>query len=311
MCWRSCAREAIRRSNWWRWKVFRILPCRLRHLKIPNLEPQTLSGGLIEMPELAEQKPSRRLWILAGLAALALHVGDVALAVAHLRTDDLDNSLGAPAIEIGLEMMSPRVEATDLPAGPDTDASVASPALAAQQAVVKETELPKDVPTETEDPDRVVTPNDSKKPKEDDPKLAAVQTSASLESLAAEATATPSSEAIQEGPSSVAPAQGTGESARRMRATWQKELIAHLDKHKRYPASRSQKSTEIVIGFALDRTGHVLSTRIVKGSGDAAFDEAALAMVRRSDPVPQPPPLVADEGLSFTLPVIFRIKGRS
>jgi TonB family protein len=57
--------------------------------------------------------------------------------------------------------------------------------------------------------------------------------------------------------------------------------------------------------------GHVLSTSIVKGSGDRAFDEAALAMVRRSDPVPQPPPLVADEGLSFTLPVIFRVKGRS
>ena len=263
------------------------------------------------MPELAEQKPSRRLWILAGLAALALHVGGVALAVAHLRTDDLDDSLGAPAIEIGLEMMAPRVEATDLPAGPDTDASVASPALAEQQAVVKETELPKDVPTETEDPDRVVTPDDSKKPKEDDPKLAAVQTSASIESLAAEATATPSSEAIQEGPRSVAPAQGTGENARRVRATWQKELVAHLDKHKRYPAERSQKSAEILVNFALDRTGHVLSASIAKGSGDTAFDEAALAMVRRSDPVPQPPPLVADEGLSFTLPVIFRVKGKS
>jgi protein TonB len=245
------------------------------------------------------------------VGALALHIGGVALAIAHLRTDDVDDSLGAPAIEIGLEMMSPHLEPTDLPAGPDADASVASPALAEQKAEVKETELPKDVPTETEDPDRAVTPDDQKKPKEDDAKLAAVQTSASTESVAAEATATPSSEAIQQGPRSVAPAQGTGESARRMRATWQKELIAHLDKHKRYPAARSQKSAEIVVGFALDRMGHVLSTSIVKGSGDAAFDEAALAMVRRSDPVPQPPPLVADEGLSFTLPVIFRIKGRS
>jgi TonB family protein len=96
-----------------------------------------------------------------------------------------------------------------------------------------------------------------------------------------------------------------------VRATWQKELIAHLDKHKRYPTERSQKSAEILVSFALDRMGHVLSTSIVKGSGDRAFDEAALAMVRRSDPVPQPPPLVADEGLSFTLPVIFRVKGRS
>jgi periplasmic protein TonB len=264
------------------------------------------------MPDFdTERKPSRRLWILAAVGALALHIGGAALAIAHLRSDDVDDSLGAPAIEIGLEMMSPHLEPTDLPPGPDADASVASPALAEQKAEVKETELPKDVPTETEDADRAVTPDDQKKPKEDDAKLAAVQTSASTESVAAEATATPSSEAIQQGPRSVAPAQGTGESAQRMRATWQKELIAHLDKHKRYPASRSQKSAEIVIGFALDRTGHVLSTSIVKGSGDAAFDEAALAMVRRSDPVPQPPPLVADEGLSFTLPVIFRIKGRS
>jgi periplasmic protein TonB len=264
------------------------------------------------MPDLdTEQKPSRRLWILAAVGALALHIGGAALAIAHLRTDDVDEPLGAPAIEIGLEMMSPHLEPTDLPPGPDADASVASPALAEQKAEVKETELPKDVPTETEDPDRAVTPDDQKKPKEDDAKLAAVQTSASTESVAAEATATPSSEAIQQGPSSVAPAQGTGESARRMRATWQKELIAHLDKHKRYPASRSQKSAEIVVSFALDRMGHVLSTSIVKGSGDAAFDEAALAMVRKSDPVPQPPPIVADEGLSFTLPVIFRIKGRS
>jgi TonB family protein len=258
-----------------------------------------------------EPRLSRRLWIFAGLGALALHVGGAALAVAHLRTIDLDDSLGAPAIEIGLEMMSPHREATDLPPGPDTDAAVASPAIAEQKAELKETELPKDVPTEAEEPDRVVTPNDSSKPREDDSKIAAVQAQASTESVAAEATATPSTEAIQQGPRSVAPALGTGENARRMRATWQKELIAHLDKHKRYPAERSQKSAEILVSFALDRMGHVLSADIIKGSGDAAFDQAALAMVRRSDPVPQPPPVVADEGLKFTLPVIFRVKGRS
>jgi protein TonB len=263
------------------------------------------------MPSLdTEQTPSRRLWIFAALAALALHAGGGALALAHLRAEEPDDSLGAPAIEIGLEMTSPHVEPTDLPPGPDTEASVASPAVAEQKTELKETELPKEVPTETEDPDRAVTTNDSK-PKEDDAKMAAVQTQASAESVAAEATATPSTEAIPEGPRSVAPAQGTGESARRMRVTWQKELIAHLNKHKRYPAERSQMSAEILVSFALDRMGHVLSASIVKGSGDPAFDQAALAMVRKSDPVPVPPPLVADEGLRFTLPVIFKVKGRS
>ena len=264
------------------------------------------------MPDLdTESRSSRRLWIFAALGALTLHLGGAALAVAHLRSVDLDEDLGAPAIEIGLEMTSPHLEPTDLPPGPDTEASVASPAVAEQKAELKDSELPKDTPTETEDPDRVVTPNDSKMPKDDDAKIAAVQAAASTESVAAEATATPSSENIPEGTRSVAPAQGTGESARRIRATWQKELIAHLDKHKRYPAERSLKSAEILISFALDRMGHVLSTSIVKGSGDAAFDQAALAMVKKSDPVPPPPAAVADEGLSFTLPVIFRVKGKS
>ena len=263
------------------------------------------------MPDLDDQKPSRRLWIFAGVAALALHLGGAALAVAHLHNDEPDESLGAPAIEIGLELAALHREATDLPPGPDTDASVASPQLAEQKAEVKETDLPKDTPTEAEDADRVVTENESKKPDEDDAKVAAVQTSASTESVEAEATATPSSDAIPESPRSVAPAQGTGETARRLRATWQKQLLAHLDRHKRYPHERAQKSAEIYVRFTLDRMGHVLSTTIEKGSGDTAFDEAALAMVKRSDPVPAPPPLIADEGLSFTLPVIFRVKGRT
>jgi periplasmic protein TonB len=147
-----------------------------------------------------DRKPSRRVWIFAAVGALALHVGGAALAIAHLPSDDVDDSLGAPAIEIGLEMMSPHLEATDLPPGPDTDASVASPALSEQKAEVKDAELPKDVPTEADDPDRMVTANDTNKPKEDDAKIAAVQTQASTESVAAEATATPSSENIKQGP---------------------------------------------------------------------------------------------------------------
>jgi periplasmic protein TonB len=260
---------------------------------------------------LDEHRPSRRLWIFAALTALALHVGGAALAIAHLQTEEPEDSLGASAIEIGIELASVRREAIDLPPGPDTDASRASPQLAEQSAEVKDSDLPQDKPTEADEADRMVTPNESKKPKEDDPKVAAVQTSASIGSAAAEATATPSSDAILERQRSVAPAIGAGETARRVRATWQKALVAHLDKHKRYPAERSQKSAEIHVRFTLDRMGRVLAASVEKGSGDAAFDAAALAMVRRSDPVPAPPPLIADEGLSFTLPVIFRVKGKS
>src|SRR5271166_465518 len=255
-------------------------------------------------------KTSRWLWAVAAAVAVALHVGGAALAFAHLKSDEAEEDLGAPAIEVGLELSSPKQDPSDLPPGPDSDASLATPAMPEQKAEVKETDLPKDVPTETEDPDRVVTPNDVKKPIEDDAKVATVQTAASQQSAAAEATAAPSQENIPQGERSVAPAQGIGASLQRVRVKWQKELVAHFDRHKRYPADRAQKSAEIVVSFVLDRLGHVLSASIAQGSGDPAFDEAALAMIHRSDPVPQPPPAVADEGLSFTLPVIFRVKGK-
>jgi len=249
------------------------------------------------------------VWLLAALGAVAIHAGCVALALGSMHPEDAE-ALGAPAIEIGLELTAPRLEPTNLPPGPEADESAAAPSVIEQKAVVDPTDLPKAIPTETEDPDRLVAPDDPQKPRDDDPKIATVQAAPSNESVAAEATAPPASETTIESPRSVTPAQGTGESAQRVRATWQKELAAHLDKNKRYPADRSHQSAEILVRFALDRTGHVVSTSIVRGSGDASFDEAALAMMRRADPVPPPPPLVADEGLSFTLPVIFRVKGQ-
>ena len=258
--------------------------------------------------ELSRPVPAR-LWLFAGVGAVAIHVACVALAVAHLRGDE-EEALGAPAIAISVELMAPRAEPSDLPPGPEADASAASPPVPEQKAVTEQSELPRDTPTESEDPDRIVTQNDTNKPKTDEPVVAALQTAPSEPSIAAEATAPPSLAAVPQAPQSVVPAPGIGESAARIRASWQKELSAHFDRHKRYPADRAHKAAEIVVAFVLDRTGHILSSSIVRGSGDASFDQAALAMLQRADPVPAPPPLVADEGLAFTLPVVFRVKGR-
>jgi periplasmic protein TonB len=263
------------------------------------------------MPDLdSEQKPSLRLWILAAVAALALHAGGGALALAHLQPGDSDETLGAAGTEFAIEMASPRVEDTDLPAGPDADASVATPALAEQKAVVKETELPKDKPTETDDPDRAVTTNDSKPPKEDDPEPAKVQTSASMESVAQEATARQTLENARESETAAAPHQGIGKDIGKLTEKWSHQLSAYLNLHKRYPQVTNPKAVKVKVNFVLDRLGHVVSVNVVQGSGEAAYDEAALSMVRRSDPLPAPPPMVADEGLSFTVDVVFQ-KGKS
>ncbi|MGO9048827.1 MAG: TonB family protein [Xanthobacteraceae bacterium] len=250
---------------------------------------------------------SPQLLSVAGIIAVALHAGGIGLAVVSMQPDG-DPDLGAPAIEIGIELAAPRTDPSNLPVGPDTEAATPSPAVVEQKTVIEHSDLPKAAPTETDDPDRVVAPNDTQKPKEEEPKVPTVQAQASTESVAAEATATPTLQDAPEATHSIAPSPGTGESARRERATWQKELAAHFNKFKRYPAERKTSHAEVVVSFALDRLGHVVSKRIVKGSGDAAFDAAALDMLQRSDPVPPPPPLVADEGLTFSLPVIFQAK---
>jgi TonB family protein len=254
------------------------------------------------------QKPSMKLWIFAALGALVLHAIVVGLIVRQLDFSDPDDALGAPSVEVGLEMLAPHDEETDLPPGPVSEAATASPAVVEQKATPDKSELPRDTPVETDDPDQLVSPNATKKPDDKDPVVKEVEAMPSTESIAAEATAPPPSDVAQEAPRSVAPVQGTGRSAQKVITTWQKELVSYLDRHKRYPEGQARKNVNILVSFTLDRSGRVLDTSIVQSSGDPSFDAAALAMVRRSDPVPQPPAVVADNGLTFTLPVIFREK---
>jgi periplasmic protein TonB len=253
-----------------------------------------------------EQKSSRRLWICAAVAALALHVGGAALALANLQGDDLGDGLGANAAEFAVEMASPKVEEENLPPGPDADASQASPQLAEQKAEVKETDLPKDVPVESEDPDRIVTPNDSQKPKEDDPKIAAVQTQASEEAPAQEATARQTLEdKAPEAEQAKAPNIGIGKDRQKLTADWGRKISAYFELHKRYPQNKS-KATTVKVAIVLNRRGNIVNVAVAESSGDPAFDDAAISMIHRSDPVPAPPAELTEDQFAFSLDVNFK-----
>ncbi|WP_035723253.1 TonB family protein [Bradyrhizobium sp. ARR65] len=249
---------------------------------------------------------SRRLWICAGVASLALHLGGAAFALSHRSIESDDDGLGANAVEIGFEMASPKVPDDDLPAGPDSSASQASPEVAEQKTEVKETDLPKDVPDETSDADRVVTTNDSKKPKEDEAKVAAVQTQASQASENSEESSRKSLEdSAVESEKAKAPNVGIGKDKLRLTANWGRKISAYFELHKRFPAGKN-KAAKVRLNLVLNRRGNVVSVDVAESSGDAAYDAAAIAMVRRSDPVPPPPAGLTDDQFSFSLPVDFK-----
>jgi len=74
-------------------------------------------------------------------------------------------------------------------------------------------------------------------------------------------------------------------------ARWQAQLLARLERHKRYPASARARRIEGVVqlAFGLDASGGVTTVRVARSSGSPDLDEAALAMVRRASPLPAPP----------------------
>lgn len=250
--------------------------------------------------------PSVTAWGIAAIVALAFH-GSVALALIWRHaSDEADDDVGAPAIELAMDMAAPKVEQSETPPGPDSAASSVAPDSAEAKPETKTTDLPKDEPVETDNPDRVVSPQEQKQQEEEAEAPKKAPSQASTASVAAEDTAAPAQEATRPAPVARAPVIGPGRAALRQRAAWQRRLVAHLDRHKRYPAAGGAHEARVEVNFTIDRLGHIQAASVVKSSGLPAFDSAALAMVRRSDPVPPPPALVADEGLTFTMPVLFR-----
>jgi len=255
--------------------------------------------------DIDEQKPSRRLWVLAGAVALALHLGGAAFALVHLAADRDDGGLGANTDEFAVEMVSPKVLDDNLPQGPDTDAAQASQQQVEQKADPHETNLPQDKPTDQDDADRAVSPNKSEKTKEDT-KVATVQTEAAPEQQASEAT---SRQALDPDAPNADLAKapnphGLGKDKLKLTAEWGKKISATFKLHQRYPADRF-KAAVVKVAIVLNRRGNILSANVVQSSGDSAFDDAAISMIHRSDPVPLPPAALTDDQFSFSLDVNF------
>lgn len=111
-------------------------------------------------------------------------------------------------------------------------------------------------------------------------------------------------------PRVAAPSAGASSSNSMSPANWRSQLMAHLNRNKRYPSEARARGEQgrPRVAFTINRSGAVLSARLVGSSGSASLDEEAVAMVRRSSPVPPPPPEMAGSSFSFTVPVLFNMR---
>ena len=92
-------------------------------------------------------------------------------------------------------------------------------------------------------------------------------------------------------PRSSAP-QSTSSSVASARVTRQAQLLAWLEKYKRYPRVAQEQRQEGVayLRFTIDREGKVISSQINKSSGFELLDDEVLALIQRAQPAPSPHP---------------------
>lgn len=87
-------------------------------------------------------------------------------------------------------------------------------------------------------------------------------------------------------------------------------LLAWLERHKTYPReaqSRNQEGT-VLLYLEMGREGEVHAFRIHESSGHQPLDEEVLALVRRAEPLPPPPPEVEGSLIKLLVPVEFFLR---
>jgi protein TonB len=262
------------------------------------------------------------LWGVAALAVGAAHAG-VAFWVLH-EPDVPAFDAPPPAIMIELSALPEATETQETELSQDTHTAQASQAV--QEVVAPESPTPPETPVEepVETPDDVApAPDDlereaevallakkrpkprpareSQAPKPQPKEVTRPQTPRPQQSAAASPSAVEAQNQQAQQSNRNAAAQSARGSGRSMSpAKWQARLGAHLERFK--PRSKGERGTAYVT-FSINATGHVSGARLARSSGDPAIDQAAISLVKRASPVPQPPPSVPR---AITVPIKFQ-----
>jgi periplasmic protein TonB len=82
-------------------------------------------------------------------------------------------------------------------------------------------------------------------------------------------------------------------------------VFGHLQRFKRYPVAANGASGTVLVQFALNRAGEVISSEVSKSSGNSVLDHEALDILRRASPFPPFPTAKPGTQDSYIAPVNF------
>jgi periplasmic protein TonB len=259
----------------------------------------------------ADDVADLRRWLISGAIVVFAH-GAIAATVINWRdTTEPAEPAAAIVIEFAPVPVAPPTPQADIAPGPDQMMSEPSP----QQPVEHIEEKPKSeeklVAKPVEEPPPEIKPLPNPEVALSPPRQEVTSPQRQEQRMPAPTTSAPQAIPEQTAALPAAPTQGqlTPNTSSAV-PTWKSQMLALLERNKRYPESaqsRHQQGTARVF-FSLDRQGRVVASRIVRSSGTDALDEEALALLRRAQPFPAPPPELPGPRIDLTVPIRFNLK---
>ncbi len=257
----------------------------------------------------AEDLIDLRRWAICGAVVVGAHAGLGAVMVHWSDSADASLPTSVIAVEFAPIAAAPTQVETDLPPGPEQAMSDASPNRPTESLEDRPEEKVEHKAVEEEMPELPPAPNSEmavaprevkeEAPQRQDPRMPAPATTAP-QAIPDQVAALP-----------VAPNQGVpNPKPSNALPTWKNQVSALIERNKRYPAAAQSRRQQGVVqlSFSLDRKGQVLSTRVATSSGFALLDEEAMALVRRAQPFPPPPPELAGTHVDLIVPIRFNLR---
>jgi periplasmic protein TonB len=235
---------------------------------------------------------------ITGLAlALSLHAGVMALIFVRSNPDALASGSGSDNLTV---VATVSLESGDLftqsaqQASADAVASKAAPKIVRPANAEAETSLPDTsaVQQQTRDeapkqPEAIPENKDPELPPPEKQKNVTQMTSVASEAQDAQQAAA---------------AQAARQS--KLWSLYQTEIYSSLERHKVHIA----KTGDVLLQMTIDPSGKLLTRAVLKSSGSAELDKAAIAALERSAPFPPVPPEVSSVPLTLAVPFHFRTR---
>ncbi len=256
--------------------------------------------------------PETARWATCFVLALSFHIAGAA-ALITTWTESSDLVANAPVIMIDLAPVPVAPETTPTEVPPDTVQSAeAEPEDVQPEKPVEKVELePDPVPVPEEPVEKVdVKPAPEPELAMLPPPKPVVQPKVVKKKQQKRAVARAASTAENRAPQAAAPMPGASSRNSNAVPNWKSQLVARLERHKRYPSEAQSRGEDGVaqLAFSIDSSGGVHNARIVRSSGSSLLDRATLDLVQRAQPLPPPPPEMGNARIAIVVPIRYNMR---